>query len=131
MPVFRMKAPKEPDDVLAKSREANKTEAAQAEPAHPANFRFTADTVSALSPASVLQLQRTVGNQAVTKLLAAQPAEQATEAGQPSIQRSLGQEEEELELPCPGSKIRSGGQGKGEGTGGGKGPIGYPKDEEW
>jgi hypothetical protein len=131
MPIFRMKTPKEPEDVLKQMREANKTEAAQAEPAHPANIRFTADAVSVLSPASVLQLQRTVGNRAVVQLLAAQSVPQATEAGQPSIQRSLEQEEEELELPCPGSKIRSGGQGRGEGTGEGKGPIGYPKDEQW
>jgi hypothetical protein len=131
MPIFRMKTPKEPEDVLAKSREAKKTEVAQAEPARPANFRFTPDMVSALSPANVLHLQRTAGNRAVEQLLAPQPEEQTTEAGQPSIQRSLDLEEEELELPCPGSKIRSGGQGRGEGIGEGKGPIGYPKDEEW
>jgi hypothetical protein len=131
MPVFQLKTPKEPEDVLKQMREANKTEPAQAEPSHPASIRITADTVSALSPASVLQLQRTVGNRAVEQLLAPQPVEQTTEAGQPSIQRSLDQEEEELELPCPGSKIRSGGQGRGEGTGEGKGPLGYPKDEEW
>jgi hypothetical protein len=131
MPVFRMKTPKESDDVLAKSREANKTEPAEAEPAYPANIRFTADTVSALSPAGVLQLQRAVGNRAVEQLLALQSIEQTTEVGEPSIQRSLDQEEEDLELPCPGSKIRSGGRGRGEGTGDGKGPLGYPKDEEW
>jgi hypothetical protein len=131
MPVFRMKTPKEPDDILKQMRQPNKTDVAQAEPAQPANFRFTADTVSALSPASVLQLQRTVGNRTVEQLLAGQSVPQATEAGQPSIQRSLDQEEEEPELPCPGSKIRSGGQGRGEGTGEGKGPLSYPKDEEW
>jgi hypothetical protein len=130
MPIFRMKAPKEPDDVLKQMRQSNKTEAAQVEPAYPANIRFTADAASALSPASVLQLQRTAGNRAVEQLLATQPVEQVTEAGQPSIQRGL-EEEEMLELPCPGSKIRSGGQGRGEGTGEGKGPIGCPKDEEW
>ncbi|MEJ2737555.1 MAG: hypothetical protein P8189_29035 [Anaerolineae bacterium] len=127
-----MKTAKELDDVLlVKSREAKKTEVAQAEPAYPADVRFTPDAVGALSPASVLQLQRTAGNRAVEQLLAAQPVEQTTEAALPSIQRSLDQEEEDLELPCPGSKIRSGGQGRGKGTGGGKGPLGYPKDEEW
>ena len=131
MSVCRMKTSKEPEDVLKQGREAKKTEAAQPELAYPANFRPTADAVSALSPAGVLQFQRTAGNRAVEQLLAPQPVEQTTEADEPSIQRSLDQGEEELELPCPGSKIRSSGQGRGEGTGEGKGPIGYPKDEEW
>jgi hypothetical protein len=125
-----MRTPKEPDDVPKPLRRPIETQAAQAQPAHPANIRFTADAVSAMSPASVLQLQHTVGNWAVEQLLAAEQVEQATEASQPSVQPTLEQEAEELELPCPGSKIRSAGQGKGEGTGQGKGSIGYPKDEE-
>jgi hypothetical protein len=133
MPTYRMKTLKEPEDILKKRREANRTDVAQVEPVHPAGFQRTTDDVNSLSPTNVLQLQRTVGNRAVGQLLDARTAEQAAETGQQVIQRSAEQEEEEdlMEALCPGSKIRSGGQGRGEGTGEGKGPIGYPKDEEW
>jgi len=131
MSTFRMKTPKEPDDIPKKRRAANRPDVAEVQPVYPAGFQRTTEGVNSLSPANVLQLQRTVGNQAVEQLLKDRTPEQAAETGQPSIQRSLEQEEELLGLPCPGSKIRSGGQGRGEGTGEGTGPIGYPKDEEW
>lgn len=130
MPTFQTRNLKEQDGILKKQRTANEPDVAEVQPVSPAAFKHT-DDVSSLSPTNVLQLQRTVGNRAVEQLLSARTAGQADEAGQPSIQRSLEQEEELLEPPCPGSKIRSAGQGRGEGTGEGKGPIGYPKDEEW
>jgi hypothetical protein len=131
MPTFRMKTLKDPDDVLNKPREANRTDVAQVQPLYPVGFRRTTGDVNALTPTSVLQLQRTVGNRAVEQLLGARTAEQAAETGQQAIQRSTEQEEDLMDLLCPGSKIRSAEQGRGEGTGEGKGPIGYPKDEEW
>ncbi|MBN1135315.1 MAG: hypothetical protein JXM73_01950 [Anaerolineae bacterium] len=130
MPTFQTKTLKEQDDILKKRQEANEPDVAGVQPVSPAAFQHTGDA-SSLSPGNVLQLQRTVGNRAVEQLLSARTAEQAAEVDQPSIQRSLEEEEEVTGLPCPGSKIRSEGQGRGEGTGKGAGPIGYPKDEEW
>jgi len=130
MPTFQTRNLKEQDDILKKQRTANEPNLAEVQPVSPAAFKHT-DNVSSLSPANVLQLQRTVGNRAVEQLLSARTAEQAADINQPPIQRSLEQEEELPGLPCPGSKIRSAGQGRGEGTGEGGGPIGYPKDEEW
>jgi hypothetical protein len=130
MPILRMKNSHERNDVFKKSRPADKIDTTKAVPAHPADFPFTTRDVSLLSPASVLQLQRTVGNRAAEQLLGTRPVEQTAEAAQPSIQRSSEQEDELLGLACPGSKIRSSGQGRGEGTGEGQGPVGYPKDED-
>ena len=103
----QMKIPKEPDDILKKRRTANITPVAAVQSVYPAGFQRTTDNINSLSPANVLQLQRTVGNRAVERLLENRAAKQTAKTGQQSIQRSL---EEEDELVCPGSKIRSGGQ---------------------
>ena len=131
MPTFRMRSLQEPDDILKKRRATDRTGVTEAQPVYPAGFQRTIDDVSSLSPANVLQLQRSVGNRAVEQLLVDRDPGQAADTGELSIQRSLEQEEEQMELACPGSKINSAGQGRGEGTGEGRGPMGYPKDEEW
>jgi hypothetical protein len=132
MPTYRrMKAQKEADDTLKQLQAANRTRAAVVQPVYPANLQRIPDDVSSLSPANVLQLQRRVGNRAVEQLLKGRTRVQVAETGPQSIQRSVEEEEELMDLVCPGSKIRSGGQGRGEGVGGGEGPIGSPKDEEW
>ena len=120
MPTFRTKTLQEPDDILKKRRATNRTDVAQVQPVYPADFQRTTDDGNSLSPANVLQLQRTVGNRAVEQLLEDRTAGQPAEAGQPSIQRSAEQEEDLMDLLCPGSKIRSAGQGRGEGTGKGR-----------
>jgi hypothetical protein len=131
MPSFQKKSPKEPDEIIRKRRDLEATKGAEVEPAPPAAFQGITDGAGSLSQANVLQLQRAVGNQAVEQLLKDRVPAQTIEAGQQSIQRSAEQEEDLIDALCPGSKIRSAGLGRGEGTGEGKGPIGYPKDEEW
>jgi hypothetical protein len=131
MPTFRMKSLKEPDDLVKKRRDAKTMRGAEVEPVYPTALQRITDGAGSLSQADVLQLQRTVGNQSVEQLLKDRMPGQTTEASQSSIQRSAEQEDDLIDELCPGSKIRSAGQGRGEGTGGGKGPIGYPKDEEW
>jgi hypothetical protein len=128
---FRRKSLKEPDDILKKRRDTEIAKKAEVEPVPPAVFQRMTDGAGSLSQADVLQLQRTVGNQAVEQLLKDRTPDQTAEASQQSIQRSAEQEEDLIDELCPGSKIRSAGQGRGEGTGEGRGPIGYPKDEEW
>jgi hypothetical protein len=120
-------AREERDPLLHTQREVNKTGTARADVPRTADSQPSISSPGSLTPAAVLQLQRSVGNRAVGQLLEDRAAAQA-EAGQPQIQRSV---EEEEELECPGGKIRSGGLGRGEGTGEGQGPIGYPRDEEW
>lgn len=88
------------------------------QPAYPTGLQHAGDDAGLLSPANLLQLQRTVGNRAVVQLITEQ---------EQSVQPSL---EEEEELPCPGNMIRSEGQGRGEGYGQGKGPIGQPYEDE-
>jgi hypothetical protein len=131
MTMFRRKSLKEPDDILKKRRDTEATKIAKVEPVPPAVFQHTADAAGSLSQADVLQLQHTVGNQAVEQLLKVRVPGPTAEASVQSIQRSAEQEEDLIDELCPGSKIRSAGQGRGEGTGEGRGPIGYPKDEEW
>jgi hypothetical protein len=127
-PYRQIRLPKEPDDLLKKRRMTNSTRVPAMRTVDAHGSQRTLDNVNSMSPTGVLQLQQTVGNRAVERLLEKNSAEQATSGSQQSIQRSI---EEEEELICPGSKIRSGGQGRGEGYGEGKGPIGNPKDEEW
>ena len=124
MPTFRMKSLKEPDDILKKRQDAKTTKGAEVEPVYSTSLQRTTDGAGSLSQADVLQLQRTVGNQAVEQILEDRVPGQTAEASQSSIQRSAEQEEDLIDELCPGSKIRSAGQGRGEGTGGGKGPIG-------
>jgi hypothetical protein len=128
MPTFQTAGLEERDAALHKQREVDKPDVAQADVPRTADSQVPISNPGSLTPAAVLQLQRSVGNQAVGQLLEDRVTAQAPEAGQPLIQRSL---EEEEELECPGSAIRSGGLGRGEGTGEGSGPIGYPKEDEW
>ena len=124
----QIRIPKEAEKTLKKRPETSRTRDTSRQPDLSPGAERSPASAGRLSPTNVLQLQRTVGNQAVEHLLANRTAGQMTKTTQQPIQRSI---EEEEELICPGSKIRSDGQGRGEGYGEDKGPIRNPKDEEW
>jgi hypothetical protein len=126
--IRRWKVQEEQDRLSKKPEGEKRAGVSSARPVHPVRFGPAMGGASSLSPSDILRLQRTIGNQAVGQLIGKRWDKPVAGAVEQSIQRSV---EEEEELPCPGSKISSGGLGKGEGYGQGKGPVGYPKDEEW